>query len=43
MKSKNEIQQELIKVFGKDFNTIDNLIKWLNYMIQLELITLEVL
>ena len=30
MKSKNEIQQELIKVFGKDFNTIDNLIKWLN-------------
>ena len=29
MKSKNEIQQELIKEFGEDFNTIDNLIKWL--------------
>lgn len=26
MKTKQEIQQELIKKFGEDFNTIDNLI-----------------
>lgn len=29
MKSKTEIQQELIREFGEDFNTVDNLIKWL--------------
>lgn len=29
MNTKQEIQQELIKEFGKNFNTIDNLIKWL--------------
>ena len=30
MKTKQDAQQELIKEFGEDFNTIDNLIKWLN-------------
>lgn len=30
MKTKQDAQQELIKEFGKNFNTIDNLIKWLN-------------
>ena len=30
MKSKQEIQQELINEFGENFNTIDNLITWLN-------------
>ncbi len=30
MKSKTEIQQELIKELGENFNTIDNLITWLN-------------
>ncbi len=29
MKSNIEIQQELIDEFGKDYHTIDNLIKWL--------------
>ena len=29
MKTKTEIQKELIKEFGKNFNTIDNLIIWL--------------
>ena len=29
MKTKQDAQQELIKEFGKNFNTIDNLIKWL--------------
>lgn len=29
MKTKQGAKQELIKEFGKNFNTIDNLIKWL--------------
>lgn len=29
MKTKQEAQHELIKEFGENFNTIDNLIKWL--------------
>lgn len=29
MKTKQEIRKELIKEFGENFNTIDNLIKWL--------------
>lgn len=29
MKTKQEAQQELIKEFGKNFNTIDNFVKWL--------------
>ncbi|MGN1223395.1 MAG: hypothetical protein ACI4T1_04680 [Christensenellales bacterium] len=29
MKTKQELKQELIKEFGENFNTIDNLIKWL--------------
>lgn len=29
MKTKQEAQQELINEFGENFNTIDNLIKWL--------------
>lgn len=29
MKSKTKIQQKLIKEFDEDFNTINNLIKWL--------------
>ena len=29
MKTKQEVRQELMNEFGKNFNNIDNLIKWL--------------